>query len=367
MSREEAGRMSEDRRPHANDLPTLPEGSRSEALNCKLEDDPVGAGFSLIGTARVPTNGALLPEGELDFGSTGSADGHCVYAIQRVLPGQAGEPLPVGRAVGESTILYIGEGKANRPGQLFHGRHSANAKLGRLAYALGQKQTPEALHVRVWVKSCVNKQESVLEEARLLNQIAVVYGETPPCNARWEGWVAPRLLKALAKVAIAGSTSRTTQWWACPPYPWPQNTDGGPACTTIDFFRGSGPGDRIRDNWVCSLAWVWPASWHTLQDNAPHQHIVQPERLLLAVPPDHKDGGHLLEKDHPPEVRNPLGWTSTTMVTRWTPCPLVDAPNRTGTPSLLGELLARVEDAETPLEALKPAFSHVATDTPEES
>ncbi len=367
MSQEEPRERSEQNNLQAIASTASLESSSPGAEVFEGDLDPGGAGFRLLGTARVETNGALECLDEHTLGSADSTDSHCVYVIQRVQPTDACAPMPVARAVGESAILYVGEGNAKRPGQLFHRRHSANAKLGRLAYALGKKQTPEALYIRVWVKGCVEKIEAMLEEARYLNQITLACGETPPCNARWEGWVAPQLLKALSEVAIASSTDPTAQWWACTPYAWPRNTEAGPACTTIDIFKGSGPGDWSHENWVCSLAWVWPASWHTLQGNTAHEHVVQPERLLLAVPVESSEEGLLLKKHHPPNMVNPLGWTSDTRVSRWTPCPLVEAMNEKETSKSLGQLLRSIQKAPTPLAALKPVFLHLATDTPEDS
>jgi hypothetical protein len=278
--------------------------------------------------------------------------------VQRVDPDNHDLPLAVPRAAGASDVLYVGEGRDYRPVQLFHRRHPANIKLGRLAHALHHRGEP--LYVRVWVKGCTDKAAATLAEAKLLNQITLRCGEMPPCNSRWEGWVVPQLLEALAAKAIKKST--TGSWTAGAPYAWgPDSPDNGPAATLIDIFEGAGPQDHLKTQWHATIAWVWPASWHTLQHNDDHRAVVQPERLLLAVPPDSTPAGHLLP------AGAPLGWTSDARVTHWTLCPLVDDLNEQGTPRSLGELLDRVDGAEEPRDTLSRVLPNLATASPRTS
>lgn len=352
MSQEDAGRVSKDRIPDTNGPTTLLEGGTSGVSSSNGDVDPVAAGFSLIGAARVTADGVFHKHSESKGPRAPGGGKHCVYFVRRVHPGPPARPFPVARAVGETTVLYVGEGKATRPVDLFRRQHSANAKLGRLAFALSRHARDVELHVQVWGKGCKDKRAAVLAEAQLLNQIALACGETPPCNSRWEGWVTPRLLAALADVAIENSKGRATSWTAGAPYAWPRGTTTGPAGTVVDIFRGDSPQHHVRARWECSLAWVWPASWHTLRDNVGDQAVVQPERLLLVRPKKADEAGWVLP------AGAPLEWTVATKVVAWEPCPLVDMVQPDVGTETLSRLLQQVERGATPTKALVPAFSH---------
>ena len=152
------------------------------------------------------------------------------------------------RLVSRSDVLYIGKGTRGRVLGLWSGQHSAVTRLTRAAWAQSNDGKPY-LHVHV---ECRATSQPDLYEMGLLNAFVEKHGEIPPLNGRFEGWLAPRALEALADRVVgkrdAGCRSRA--------YSWPR---GNAACTVVDLFTG--PSLEERGDWICSLVWVWPEGW----------------------------------------------------------------------------------------------------------
>ncbi len=210
---------------------------------------------SVGGIATVQGNGCLFPSpGRFAPPST------YVYRIKHA----DGE---LQRLVSRSDILYIGKGTRGRVLGLWTGHHSAVLRLSRAAWA---KSSNDDRPLRVQVE-CRPTSQPDLYEMGLLNAFVAKHGEIPPLNGRFEGWLAPRALSALADHAIGrskgGCRSRA--------YSWPRED---PASTVVDLFSGSTL--QNRGDWLCSLAWIWPEGWTEARPDL----VDRGGELLLCVP-----------------------------------------------------------------------------------
>ncbi len=108
-----------------------------------------------------------LPEGE-----------YFVYAVVTA------ETAAIPRANGKhSRLLYVGMGYRNRPRSLIQGSHSASHALDQLRRAV---TGAGKLAVELWLAKAGN---AALQEVNILNRCAQHYGELPPANRKWEGYL----------------------------------------------------------------------------------------------------------------------------------------------------------------------------------
>lgn len=211
-----------------------------------------------------------------------AANGNHVYAIllrDGTLPTVGG---------GATRVLYIGQGGSGRVHQLWEGQHSATKSIGRAHFArtaggLGP------LHLEVVVKSSAQPE---LEEMRALNRFVLQHGQLPAFNGRFEGWLAPRVLEAVAaRLQFIGGLPPGPLGRAYAGPRTPANKPRTPVgeqrrftFTGLDLY-GEPPPDKPW-RWLGTLLWVWPKSWMSDADRrlidaaAP----ILPGSILLIVP-----------------------------------------------------------------------------------
>jgi len=178
--------------------------------------------------------------------------GSYVYAVVSNKPFQ--------RLSGESSVLYVGKGTADRVRSLWKGGHTALPALYRAHKALKADC--------YWVVAAGGdtQREASLAETAVLTKLARAHGELPPCNSRWEGYILGRYLRAIAEHCKEDEERILV-------YDWPQEN---PTATWIDVEAG---------RWCWSLAWVWTApNWRT--------HLEKEEKKYSGLVPKQALGGH---------------------------------------------------------------------------
>ncbi|MDP2308621.1 MAG: hypothetical protein Q8P18_21550 [Pseudomonadota bacterium] len=259
------------------------------------------------------------------------ARGYFVYAV-------ATADRPIHRANGStSRLLYVGMGYSNRPRSLFDGTHSASHALQQTRRALCPHwlahETWE-LPVEVWIAPA---DDAVLHEAKILNFCATFYGELPPANRKWEGYLSGAVVRELVRWAFDGADAP-----AGATYEWPKDT---PLSVWRDVYA-PGKGGA----WQFSLGWIHTA--RLLRERSGEVPADLQGRLLLVGPGDNAE--------YLSRVRS-LG--------DWSPCHPTSLPaaelDALGPPSALHDWLGRVtgcawERGATPYHTLRTLLERAA-------
>lgn len=188
---------------------------------------------------RDPTRLActLGPGWDLDLDPKKIPDAsHLLYALA------TREDAPVHRADGRrSRLLYVGMGRRNRPLSLVDGSHSASHALDGLRRRLAKDGA--RLPVELWVTPSEN---CALQEVLVLNRCVQEYGELPPANLRWEGYLSGETLRRLARWALDEHPVPNAR---VDVYEWPgyDAKHDGPTSVWADVMVGK--------TWHFSLAW----------------------------------------------------------------------------------------------------------------
>lgn len=181
------------------------------------------------------------------------------------------------RLVGESSCLYIGQGKASRFEDLLTNHHStARARL-TLGWARVREKQRDNLPVRVAFKETTRGR---LQECVWLNQYALAHGELPPMNSRWEKWLCARLLRAVTKAACdACPPQANTLPWRVTLADYPSRT---PSYSTWAYVWQCDPHDASEAKYTYQggLGWYWPEGWRT-GHAAPPPGMMGPGSLVL--------------------------------------------------------------------------------------
>jgi hypothetical protein len=175
------------------------------------------------------------------------------------------------RAIGASQILYIGQGGQQRLKVL---RKSVKAYLGPPGASLPHhafgwlrehntvRQGKELvldrqpLKVEVWVKPVegvgIGKTPHPRElvEALLLNDFYRRHGELPLLNRKHEGWVAAKVMKALAQPLLKGLQAQVGDW---------AKLETSHVLSNAATASKTG-GGSLEGEWF-ALVWFWPESW----------------------------------------------------------------------------------------------------------
>lgn len=177
----------------------------------------------------------------------------CVYVVASA--------EPFGRVVGKSNVLYVGHGQPTRVSQLANNTHSATRALRRVGVT-GSREIQIC-----WRRVRPNDgrmEVSALAEAALLEHVAATTGEIPPCNLRWEGHFAGRMLTEMIG-HVAGSGRRRVS----ASYDWPASLEDtqmaplqSPGSTWCDLTAS------------CSLGWIWPNATPPLPGPKPGKLVV---------------------------------------------------------------------------------------------
>lgn len=151
---------------------------------------------------------------------------------------------PVPRVNGRrSRLLYVGMGRGARPLSLVDGGHSANRALDGVRRGL---VGPEGrLPVELWVARSEN---CALQEVVVLNRCIQEYGELPPANLRWEGYLSGETLRRLARWALDEHPIKGAR---VDVYEWPDYDKEGRAPTSVwaDVM--------VERTWNFSLGWFF--------------------------------------------------------------------------------------------------------------
>lgn len=156
------------------------------------------------------------------------------------------------RAIGDSRVLYVGQGDVARLRLLLQGKHHAQGRLRDFNTISRAKGRPD-LEVSYWFKAAESTagvlSDSEIAEIGLLNDFLRDHGELPLLNRKHEGWAAGRVLQALAR-RLSGAKTATV-------------VDGPVAGWSMVWGKASKGGDFV-------LAWLWPKAWHSDSVEAPY-------------------------------------------------------------------------------------------------
>mgnify|MGYP000285676776 FL=1 len=197
---------------------------------------------------------SLTSEGEVKPTGQGAMEGHAdgyVYVVSA-----RGWSIP--RAVGHSTILYVGQssdktrvkGLASKTSP-----HSACAALQRLHWALrpgGEKPLDVWVHV-------VKTKTPIVHECLALNRIVLEHGEMPPANSRWERWLSTRVVQHLA----TGQGNDNPPFWTTGPHFEGDHGASKPAAWSTWFHvytQSPGPKGGEDADWIGAVGWAWTSS-----------------------------------------------------------------------------------------------------------
>jgi hypothetical protein len=141
-----------------------------------------------------------------------------------------------------SAVLYVGMGVGGRLASLERGGHSSRRALAGLHRVLtGSKQAE--LPVRVRVEKAAHPE---FLECHVLWKYVQAFGELPPANAHWEGWLPQRFLGKLARHAV--KQRRPQKWYAEGPFEYPEGDD-----PTATWFNLWSEGRK----WELSIGWTY--------------------------------------------------------------------------------------------------------------
>lgn len=174
-----------------------------------------------------------------------------------------------GRLVGESDILYIGQGDAKRVKSFEDGRHSV---IGRLRRLVGDS-------TEVFDLSVAPVASSALEESRRLQRYLEEHCELPPLNRRSEGYLVGRFLAAIFDQRDVPGQFRYRAF--------PHGSGDG-TCSVLNIWTGE---RGAPEGWSSTLVWVWPESWNyslnrtaSLKDYAGYVLLVRPSSKGCDLP-----------------------------------------------------------------------------------
>ncbi len=158
----------------------------------------------------------------------------CDYVVYAIAT-RSNEAIP--RANGRhSRLLYVGMGQISRPQLLRQGLHSASHALNQYRRSRGGNN----LTVELWVCPADN---CALQEVMVLNACAREYGELPPANRKWEGYLSGEVLREMARWSLAEESPSRGRVSV---YEWPE---ASPTSVWADVMNGT--------EWRFSLGWFF--------------------------------------------------------------------------------------------------------------
>lgn len=141
------------------------------------------------------------------------------------------------RIGGDSSVLYVGQGRRQRLDHLSDGTHSCRQALAHAVAGL-----PPGTQYEVRIKG--GGGYSGLLETAALTEITLTVGELPPANIRWESWLCYRVPTLLAHWAH----SKT---WA--PYAVDEPEENARGCWVHRYSED--------DEWEYSIGCLYPSDW----------------------------------------------------------------------------------------------------------